>query len=413
MNEDSDAKMKITLKGKNIEPEAVKVARAMDLARKDMLASSSMNALNEQSKRWNELMTHLSGSSAASEMLNAELTKAGRVAEIVMGHSNAERKFLQQTSAMRDTIKRFSEMYRSPLQGELDKVLAIARQSIETGTKAVTLYQMQFDEVRRVAESIHTPWLNNLNAIASIQGLAGLSSIGNTLREGSHPFGKTATHLLRDQLGDWRHAQSWAVIDDPIQRSDFYLHQGLNSSLTDYPSDAFDEALNVTGIQPIEIKPVISSYQLNSEVESDIDEPPTHMVSAYKIIYTFESKIRKFIDKIMTERYGSNWATHRVPGDMKKNWDEKRTKALDYGESEHPLICYADFTHYETIIVRRDNWEEVFKAVFRNKASVTESLRRLYPMRIPTMHTRIIISDDILYLMAETQRILKAIENYG
>jgi len=273
-------------------------------------------------------------------------------------------------------------------------------------------YQAHFDELRRVVEGIHSPWVNGESAFASVHGLADLTSIGKALRESSHPFEKMATHLLRDQLGDWRHVHSWTVIDDPIQRSDFYLHQGLNPNLTDYPSDALDEALDATGIQPAEIKPVIPFYQLPSEIEPDIDEPPIHMVAAYKTIWSFESRIRRFIDQIMTKRYGPNWTKHRVPGDMKKDWGEKRTKALDSGEPERPLICYADFTHYEAVIVRKDNWEEVFKAVFRNKESVTESLRRLYPMRVPTMHSRIIISDDMLYLMAETRRLLTAIENY-
>lgn len=379
--------------------------------------SPAMRAIDEQSKRWAELMAPSIGQITASQAAisaSVEMLKVGRIAADAAEQFNAigslSKRLKLEFPDVGLLAKHYTELFRNPMQGEFERIASAVQ--LATTVNLHTPYQSYFDELRRVVEGIHTPWVNSENALASVQGLAGLTSISKALREPSHPFEKMATHLLRDQLGDWRHAHSSTVIDNPIQRSDFYLHQGLNSNLTNYPTDAFDEALTATGIQPIEIKPVISSYQLFSEVEPDIDEPPTHMVAAYKIIYAFESRIRRFIDEIMTERYGPSWAKHRVPGDMKKDWEEKRTKALDSGEPERPLICYADFTHYEAVIVRKDNWEEVFKAVFRNKESVTESLRRLYPMRVPTMHTRIIISDDMLYLMAETRRLLTAIENY-
>jgi len=413
MSENLDDKMKIILKGKGIEPEAVKMAKAMAFARKDMFDSSALNALEEQSKRWNDLMTHISGSIAASAMLNAELSKVGRVAEIAMGHANTASTLAKQVSAIGEAAKYFSEMYRSPLQNELDKVFAIANQSFVVGNKIATLYQSQFDEIRRVAETLHTPWLNSQNVATSIQGLAGLSSIGKALRDARHPFEKPATHFLRDQLGDWRHAHSLVVIDDPVQRSNFYIQQGLNSDLIEYPSSAFDEILNATHIRPVETSPIIPKYNLSTEIEPEEAEVPLHSIEAFRILHMFENRMRKFIDEEMTKHFGLSWIKHRVPGDMKKRWGDKRCKALDSGEPEHPLICYADFTEYETIIVRKDNWDDVFKAVFRNKSSVLESLRRLYPLRNPTMHSRIIISDDMLYLMAETRRILKAIEKHG
>ena len=413
MSGNQDDKMEIILKGKDIEPEAVKVARAIDLVRKDMLASSAIGALAEQSKHWKELMTPLSGSIAASAMLNAELSKVGRVAEIVMGHANAASTLAMQVSAIGEAAKHFSKMYRSPLQGELDKISAIASQSFEVSNKVATLFQSPFDEVRRVAEALHTPWLNSQNVAASIQGVAGLSSIGKVLRDARHPFEKSATHFLRDQLGDWRSAHSLVVLDDPVHRSDFYVQQGLNSDLIEYPSSAFDEMLNATHIRPVEITPIISKYNLSTEIEPEESEVPSHAIEAFRMLHSFENRMRKFIDDEMTKHFGLSWIKHRVPGDMKKRWGDKRSKALDSGEPEHPLICYADFTEYETIIVRKDNWGDVFKAVFRNKSSVSESLRRLYPLRNPTMHSRAIISDDMLYLMAETRRILKAIEKHG
>ncbi len=51
----------------------------------------------------------------------------------------------------------------------------------------------------------------------------------------------------------------------------------------------------------------------------------------------------------------------------------------------------------------------VFKPIFKRPMLVQESFQRLYPIRMCTMHARLITQDDELYLYVETKRILKAI----
>ena len=123
----------------------------------------------------------------------------------------------------------------------------------------------------------------------------------------------------------------------------------------------------------------------------------------------FETHLRRFIDQRMSEVFGANWVKHQVPGDTHAQWVEKRRQAQEAGEEVRPLIAYADFTDYVRILLRNDNWEAVFKAVFRRQEAVRESLQRLYPIRLCTMHARIITQDDELYLHVEVQRLLKAI----
>ena len=73
------------------------------------------------------------------------------------------------------------------------------------------------------------------------------------------------------------------------------------------------------------------------------------------------------------------------------------------------MLAYADFTDYVPIIIRKDNWSSIFREVFQRQELVAKSFQRLYPIRICTMHARIITADDELYLYIETKRILKAI----
>jgi len=111
----------------------------------------------------------------------------------------------------------------------------------------------------------------------------------------------------------------------------------------------------------------------------------------------------------MMAAIGKNWIKKCVSGEMRTQWQKKRDDAVARGEPKRPLIAYADFTDYEKIIVRRDNWNNVFQSVFCRKELVQESLRRLYPIRICTMHARIITQNDELYLHAETTRLWLAI----
>lgn len=47
--------------------------------------------------------------------------------------------------------------------------------------------------------------------------------------------------------------------------------------------------------------------------------------------------------------------------------------------------------------------------MFRRPTFVQEYLQRLYPIRICTMHARMISQDDELYLYVEIKRVLSAI----
>jgi hypothetical protein len=94
-------------------------------------------------------------------------------------------------------------------------------------------------------------------------------------------------------------------------------------------------------------------------------------------------------------------------------WVHKKETAAKAGEADWPLIAYADFTDYLAIVTRNDNWNAVFKQYFTRPESVRESFQRLYPIRLCTMHARLITQDDELYLLVETKRILRAIDRGG
>lgn len=127
---------------------------------------------------------------------------------------------------------------------------------------------------------------------------------------------------------------------------------------------------------------------------------------AYEWLHRLETQIRSFIDVQMTRAFGANWPKHRLPKDLYDKWQGKKQKAEAAGRLGWPLIAYADFTDYELIICRSDNWREVFGRYFRRPESVRETFQRLHPIRLDTMHARPISQDDELLLYVETRRLV-------
>ena len=118
--------------------------------------------------------------------------------------------------------------------------------------------------------------------------------------------------------------------------------------------------------------------------------------------------MRRFITMVMTGAFGDDWMDHRLPNGILESWKQKQQSDLKTGAEVQPLIEYADFTDYQRIIELKLNWSTVFKQYFGRPEDIRESLQRLYPVRLASIHARIINKDDILLLMVETKRVVKS-----
>ena len=301
------------------------------------------------------------------------------------------------------------KQFRLPNPVEFPKLL----QSIEMDAASGLLAQHR-ELVASIAETmkaISTPWLNMQNEIRSLTGIARLSELGQIVQTAT-TFEIAAAKRIRSLLGDWRKRIDWPaeIFTDPLARSDFYLDLGLEPALTEFPPEAFHEALTMAGIKggpPRLTDPYNRTHGWHQNEEEGGFERNN---AAHDRLQRFETQIRNFISGQMECAFGENWVEAGVPPEMRKEWEDKRNTARDKGEHPEPLIAYADFSDYERIIVNRTNWKDVFARFFRRKTSVEESLRRLYPIRVCTMHARFITQDDELYLLAETQRLSHAMD---
>lgn len=339
--------------------------------------------------------------------------------------------------ALIDQVNRHREFARAALGpvAEIQRLVRIneqARNSLLEGfrlpqlSETMLLFHAHQDEfsknLRRYAEestsglqralaAMRTPWLNLNSELQSMRGFATLQGIGHGL-EDLPSFGVDLAGALRSDLGDWRDQIAFqdSTLQDLTARTEFYIERGLNPDLTGFPEEAFAESLELARIR-FDPPPIVAAYEAPVPKGDDVDEEDglARTNIAHDWLQRMETNLRSFIDRKMCGAFGSDWPRHRLPNGMYDRWQDKKQRAIANGEVERPLIAYADFTDYEPLICRRDNWP-VFTPFFGRQESVRESLQRLYPVRICTMHARSITQDDVLFLYVEVRRIVKAME---
>lgn len=322
-------------------------------------------------------------------------------------HNDAIQAIMDRHQDFAQIGERLQAQFRMPAIGEAARLASEMQESIQS---AMQPFIAQSAAITAAMESIRTPWLDTIDAVRSARSFASLQNIGATLAQHT-AFSDSVTGSLRDYLGDWRDKITFSdeIIRSISARSDLYESRGFDTGLTEFPNPAFEGALSEAGLwEPVPDIEIVPALYLPAPSEQE--EPGFARTNrAHDHLQRFEAHVRQFIEKQMCEVFGDNWIKHRVPHDFRKRWKDNQDKARDNGAEVFPLIEYADFTDYEIIIVRGDNWNDVFQSIFRRKESVRESWQRLYPIRLATMHARMISQDDELYLVAEVKRILKAV----
>tara|TARA_R110002074_G_scaffold234473_1_gene406309 strand:+ start:10270 stop:11514 length:1245 start_codon:yes stop_codon:yes gene_type:complete len=289
----------------------------------------------------------------------------------------------------------YEHLFRLPEVTELGR---IAHEAMESASLARTV--LVEDRLQAAMAAMHSPWLQIEDRLASAKAFSAIIAMGSgidSLPAFDHDFAAS----LRFGLGDWRDLLTLTPepLIDPVLRSDFYVDQGFDPELTNFTTSAFDESLRIAGL-------------CEPEVNESVDDQEHHFArarAAFDQLQRFEDAIRRFIERVMHAAFGDDWMKRQLPANMLDAWIDKRDKAVKAGHPEQPLIDYADFTDYRAIIERKDNWNAVFKPVFGRAEDVRESFQRLFPVRIATMHSRLITRDDELLLLVETKRVLKVI----
>jgi hypothetical protein len=294
----------------------------------------------------------------------------------------------------------FVDQFRRPEVDEISALLGGMREPLERR------YGLTTTMLQASLRTMHTPWLDTRDELGSLTGIAKLHGIAN-LVSAQPSFDVGVARILRSDLGDWRDRITLPgnIGVDVDIRANLYVERGFNPRLTDFPADTFDEGLETSGLlRGIPI--LVSTY--GEPVPRSDDEEEEAAYARNNVVHDwlqrFETQIRRFVDVAMTETFGADWPRHRLPKDLYEKWLEKQTR--DSRGHQWPLIHYADFTDYELVICKKDNWKAIFARRFGRAELVRESFQRLYPSRIAAMHARPLMPEDALFVFTEIKRLV-------
>ena len=306
--------------------------------------------------------------------------------------------FQRELGCTRQWLTEYQDRFRRTNVRDLSRLAAKLHTSLETS-------------VIECFAAMRSRWLNVEDKLGSINCISKLQEIGDLIGRQS-AFAESVAAQVRANLGDWRDPIAWPddIWRDWGTRADFYVDLGFDAGLTDMPLPAFREATATAGIRS-EPPSLIESYGPPVPSASDTDEAAAlaRTNRAHDLLQRAESQLRRFIDTEMTQAFGRDWPRRQLPNGKYDEWKDKRDRAVGRGAPAHSLVAYADFTDYILVITRQDNWRRVFNNHFERKEDVRESLQRLYPVRVDTMHARPISKDDELLLYVEVKRIMRTI----
>ena len=130
---------------------------------------------------------------------------------------------------------------------------------------------------------------------------------------------------------------------------------------------------------------------------------PQSNVCAYKIIYSIETATRMLILTELEKISGPRWYRKCLPSDVLSSYKQARTeerKTTWLTLVPHEPIAYVDFPDLKKIIMRSDNWSNVFATIFgkSKKDLFSATWSKMEPIRNKVAHNRIVAESEIVTL---------------
>lgn len=135
-------------------------------------------------------------------------------------------------------------------------------------------------------------------------------------------------------------------------------------------------------------------------------------IHPYDVLKNLENNLRELI-KSELSTITPQWWRQRIPEDTRINaQDRKERNEKHVGAKKNHLIFYVDFPDYKKIIIKNDNWNDVFRNVFGNKQLISSKLEELEPIRNAISHPRDLTSLEERRLKLSSEEIIVTIKGY-
>ncbi|MBO1011852.1 hypothetical protein IPV27_29880, partial [Acidovorax sp. SD340] len=242
-----------------------------------------------------------------------------------------EQELSKQLDHYRSIAKQYESGFRLPQAVEASRLLA----DMQLDSGAMAAYARErFNgamSMQELVTSISRPWMREMDTARSVTALMELQGLGSALRS-IQGFDNALTTALRADFGDWRDRIAFpqVIFENPVARTEFYVERGFNSSLTDFPEEAFQQSLVLVGLD--------TDSQDSTEWPETLRATDTIEEMAFRrtnkchnYLQRLERRLRQFIDAAMTAQYGADWPKKRLTPQMLESWETKKSRAESSG----------------------------------------------------------------------------------
>jgi hypothetical protein len=139
---------------------------------------------------------------------------------------------------------------------------------------------------------------------------------------------------------------------------------------------------------------------------------PKENIEIYCYLYSIENALRELIIDSLNTVDGPRWYKWRIPGDILKKYRD----GIEYEKNikwtqlvPHHPIYYIEFPDLKKIIVREDNWKDVFKNIFFQKEVLSNTLYELESIRNKIAHNRKTTYKDVEVVKAAYIKLSEAV----
>lgn len=245
-------------------------------------------------------------------------------------------------------------------------------------------------------DQIDAAWVMNERLAISSLAFGNLAHFRDVVRYDA-PFSEQTNEIVTEELGEVVEE----IDESPDDREAQYDHAGRNPSLVAFPAPAFDSVVIASGfVLTFPAAPMPQPIENGAGVLAISD---LHHAALRDI----ENHLRAFISTQLSLAE-PQWEKRLVPGNMRRNWLERQEVDRHLGRPVYPPIYYADLAELGQIIAQNNNWP-LFQPFFETRDGMLVSLSRLTPIRNAIAHGRPLSQTDVLYIVAEGARLMKAI----
>lgn len=220
----------------------------------------------------------------------------------------------------------------------------------------------------------------------------------------------------RALMGDY---QTGAMLDraywrDPRERARYYRDHEVDEGLIDAENAETVAVLVESGLvegrrtRAGTVTAVVEAGPIKVRVMASRPR-----LGAYQAIDAIETGLRTFVAAKLSAAHGPSWFKQRVPGEIANRAKDRRREAMRAGEPQRELIHYTDLGDMIAMITRKDNWSEIFEAVFVRQDWFKVDLERLIAHRRPPMHARPVDAVQLVEILLNVRKLVDAMERDG